>query len=228
MPIDALGLNNDDFVDFVKTVEIFLVESDDGGRAYLQNAFEQSGFFVKPFSSSELMLIHLMRYPTNIGNYRCVVLNEHQQGIGGLEAQAQIRKLEPGLQVIFFSYKATVQSVISAWRNGAASFFSDPFDANELVVAIKDCLKQGATVQQPNDRAAVEALRISYKALTSREREVLLLISKGHKNHQIASDLGISIPTVKMHRANLMRKLEIENIAQLISFHHKCVRFLQV
>lgn len=100
MPIDALGLNNDDFVDFVKTVEIFLVESDDGGRAYLQNAFEQSGFFVKPFSSSELMLIHLMRYPTNIGNYRCVVLNEHQQGIGGLEAQAQIRKLEPGLQVI--------------------------------------------------------------------------------------------------------------------------------
>ena len=69
MPIDALGLNNDDFVDFVKTVEIFLVESDDGGRAYLQNAFEQSGFFVKPFSSSELMLIHLMRYPTSTRGY---------------------------------------------------------------------------------------------------------------------------------------------------------------
>lgn len=212
----------------MKTVEIFLVESDEDGRAYLQNAFERSGFFVMPFSSSEQMLIHLMRYPTNIGNYRCVVLNEHQQGMGGLETQAQIRKLEPNLQVIFFSYKATVQSVIQAWRNGAASFFPHPFDANDLVVAVKDCLRQGVVDQGSDDRAAIEALRVSYKGLTSREREVLLLISKGHKNQEIGRDLGISMPTVKMQRANLMRKLEIENIAQLISFHHRCVKFLQI
>lgn len=212
----------------MKTVEIFLVEFDEGGRAYLQNSFEQSGFFVKPFSSSELMLIHLMRYPTNAGNCRCVVLNEHQQGIGGLEAQAQIRKLEPSLHIILFSYKATVQSVIRAWRNGAASFFAHPFDANDLIVAVRDCLQQGINDQSTENKAAIEALRVSYKALTSREREVLLLISKGHKNHEIGSDLGISLPTVKMHRANLMRKLDIDNIAQLISFHHRCVKFLGV
>jgi DNA-binding CsgD family transcriptional regulator len=54
----------------------------------------------------------------------------------------------------------------------------------------------------------------------------LLLVSKGRRNQEIGSDLGISVATVKMHRANLMRKLDIDSVAQLVSFHHQCVRFL--
>ncbi|WVN41549.1 LuxR C-terminal-related transcriptional regulator [beta proteobacterium MWH-UniP1] len=212
--------------DFVKTVEIFLVEPDEENRAYLQGVFAQTGFFVKPFNTSEQMLIHLMRYPTHLGCCRCVVLNEHQLGISGLDAQVQVRKLEPNLQVIFYSYQASVESVIHAWKNGAASFFPHPFDANELVAAVRSCLSQGRASPTADNQAEIEVLRASYATLTSREREVLLLISKGRKNQEIGSDLGLSIPTVKMHRANLMRKLELDNIAQLINFYHRCSKFL--
>ena len=94
------------------------------------------------------------------------------------------------------------------------------------MAAVKACLDQKVEYDQSDEGFQIEDLRTTYKGLTSREREVLLLVSKGRRNQEIGSDLGISVATVKMHRANLMRKLDIDSVAQLVSFHHQCVRFL--
>ena len=212
----------------MKTIEIFLVEPDDERRLFFINLFREEGLSVKPFATSEQMLIYLMQNPTGLKNYRCVLLNEYQPGINGLNAQLQIRKLEPELRIIFYSYKPSVESVIAAWRNGASNFFYPPFIKSELLESVREVLNKKISRQYIEDNAAIESLRLSYRSLTSREKEVLLLISRGRKNHEIASDLEISTPTVKMHRSNLMRKLEINNIAQLISFHHRCIKHLEI
>ncbi len=210
----------------MKTEEVFLVEPDESERTELQSVLESSGLFVKAFASAEAMLIHLMRYPTNAHNGRCVVLNEYQTGIGGLEALGQVRKLEPELRVLLISRKTSVDAVLQAWRSGASNFLVQPFMPKEFVAAVKACLDQKVEYDQSDEGFQIEDLRTTYKGLTSREREVLLLVSKGRRNQEIGSDLGISVATVKMHRANLMRKLDIDSVAQLVSFHHQCVRFL--
>lgn len=210
----------------MKTEEVFLVEPNESDRDEFRSALESAGLFVKAFASAEAMLIHLMRYPTNAHNGRCVVLNEYQTGISGLEALGQVRKLEPELRVLLISRKTSVDAVLQAWRSGASNFLVQPFMAKEFVAAVKACLDQKVDYDQPEEGFQIEDLRATYKGLTSREREVLLLVSKGRRNQEIGSDLGISVATVKMHRANLMRKLEIDSVAQLVSFHHQCVRFL--
>ena len=117
----------------MKTEEVFLVEPDESERTELQSVLESSGLFVKAFASAEAMLIHLMRYPTNAHNGRCVVLNEYQTGIGGLEALGQVRKLEPELRVLLISRKTSVDAVLQAWRSGASNFLVQPFMPKEFV-----------------------------------------------------------------------------------------------
>ena len=217
------------FVNFwahMAILEVFLVEPDDAERGALKLALEVNDFFVKAFASADAMLIHLIRFPTNAGNGRCILMNEHQPGMSGLEAFAQIRLLEPSLKVVFISHKTTANAVLQAWKNGAAGFLVWPFRPDELLVLLKQVFDQGVANNLSEDPELIETLQTAYDRLTPREREVLLLVSKGCRNQVIATELAISLPTVKMHRANLMRKLALDNVAQLVSFQHQCVRFL--
>lgn len=217
------------FVNFwahMAILEVFLVEPDDAERATLKALLEPNGYFVKAFASADAMLIHLIRFPTNAGNGRCVLINEHQPGMGGLEAFAQIRLLEPSLKVVFISHKTTANAVLQAWKNGAAGFLVWPFRPEELLTLLKQVLDQGVPNSPSEDPDLIDNLQMAYDSLTPREREILLLVSKGCRNQEIATELAISLPTVKMHRANLMRKLALDNVAQLVSFQHQCVRFL--
>ena len=207
-------------------LEVFLVEPDDAERIALKTLLEANDFFVKAFASADAMLIHLIRFPTNAGNGRCILINEHQPGMGGLEAFAQIRLLEPGLKVVFISHETTVDIVLKVWKNGAAGFLVWPFRPEELLTLLKQVLDQGASNSPSGDQELIDSLQTAYDSLTPREREILLLVSKGCRNQEIATELAISLPTVKMHRANLMRKLALDNVAQLVSFQHQCVRFL--
>lgn len=209
----------------MKTTEVFVVVPDPSERNELLDVLEMGGFFVKSFGSAETMLIHLMRYPTNVENARCILIDEQQPGISGLQTLAQIKKLEPSLKVVMISHETTAANVIQAWENGASRFLLHPFAPDDLVSALRGCLDQKLEQGQSDDEL-VEQVRADHKKLTPREREVLLLVAKGRRNQEIGTDLGISLATVKMHRANLMRKLEIDSVAQLVSFHHQCLRFL--
>lgn len=206
--------------------EIFLVEPDNSERDALAHILEAGGFYVKTFASSESMLIHLIRFPTATENGRCCLVNEHQPGLSGLATYEQVRLLEPSLKFVFISNKTSVDTVLKAWRAGASGFLVAPIRPDELLMLMKQVFDQKVTDNEAPDQDLVENIRTAYDRLTSREREVLLLVAKGCRNQEIAAELSIALPTVKMHRANLMRKLGLDNVAQLVSFQHQCVRFL--
>lgn len=206
--------------------EVFLVEPDNAQRVALSEILQVGGFYVKGFASSESMLIHLIRFPTMADNSRCCLLNEHQSGLGGLAAYQQIRLLEPSLKVVFISHKTTVDTVLKAWKGGVSGFLVAPFKPEELLAQMEQAMDSKAHLGQSEGQEVIDGVRTAYARLTPREREVLLLVSKGCRNQEIATELRVSLPTVKMHRANLMRKLSLDNVAQLVSFQHQCVRFL--
>lgn len=206
--------------------EVFLVEPDDVQRSALSEALGDGGYYVKAFGSSESMLIHLIRFPTTAENVRCCLVNEHQPGLSGLATYEQVRLLEPRLKFVFISNKTSVDTVLKAWRAGASGFLIAPIRPDELLMLMKQVFDQKVADNEAPDQDLVENIRTAYDRLTSREREVLLLVAKGCRNQEIAAELSIALPTVKMHRANLMRKLGLDNVAQLVSFQHQCIRFL--
>ena len=210
----------------MKNIEILLADPDDLRRSSLKEGLQTFGAYIKEFVSAEHLLIHLLRYPTTLLNGRLVLMNEEQTGMMGITAFAQLALLEPGLKVILVGENPTAESIIHAWNKGVASYFKFPVDANELWKKINEVTNKPLAGTDLKSPETIDQLKAKYKALTPRERQVLLLISKGCRNKEIALDLKIAVTTVKMHRKNLMDKLEMGSIAELVAFQHNCLHYL--
>jgi FixJ family two-component response regulator len=116
--------------------------------------------------------------------------------------------------VIFITGHGDIPMTVRAMKAGAVEFLSKPFRDQELLDAIDAAIERHRV--QRGERALVAQLRQRFDALTQREREVLALVSAGRVNKQIAAELGISEATVKVHRGQIMRKMQTRSLAQLV------------
>jgi FixJ family two-component response regulator len=132
----------------------------------------------------------------------------------GLEVQAALRARPRHLPVVFVSGQSTVSHAAAGFKAGADDFLEKPVKPNELVEAVRRALARDATRRA--DRADLDDVRRRYDELTPREQEVMVLVVAGLLNKQVAGDLGISEKTVKVHRARVMEKMEIESLAALV------------
>lgn len=186
---------------------VFVVDHDEGARTALSRHLTSFGFAVRAFSSAESFLEQ--RPPSGAA---CVVLNDLLPGLSGLELQRRL-KGESALSVVFMTGRGDVPTVVQAMRGGAIDFLTKPVDTEQLVAAVTRGLEQSARTEAEQRLYDVFVERAH--RLTRREREVATGLLRGLHNKQIASELGTTERTVKVHRGRVMAKLEVGS-AQLV------------
>jgi DNA-binding NarL/FixJ family response regulator len=135
----------------------------------------------------------------------------------GLDLAQALRRQWPRLRILAVSARAEPALVRAALRAGADGFMSKGFERLELVQAL-DALRQGRRWISPPIQAALQAAERAGPALTPRQRDVLAQLARGRSNKQIARDLGISIKTVEYHRAELIARLDLHDVASLTRY----------
>lgn len=144
----------------------------------------------------------------------CVVLDLRMPEMDGLELHAAMVRAGYHFPVIFMSGQADIQSTVKAMRGGAIDFLIKPFDELQLLEAIDRALARD--LEETAARHGRDGLRARLRLLTTREREVCILVAAGRLNKQIAAELGIAEKTVKAHRARVMAKLGAQSVADLV------------
>jgi two-component system, LuxR family, response regulator FixJ len=151
------------------------------------------------------------------GDTGCLVLDVRMPGTSGLELQEQMRKRGIDLPIIFVSGHGDIPMAVRAIQGGAIDFLTKPYSDQDLLDLIQRALLSHRSLQQ--QRREIATLAARYALLTQREAEVMKLAVDGATNKEIAGALGISIKTVETHRARLMEKIRVENIAELCRAH---------
>jgi len=195
---------------------VFIVDDDQAVRDSLRWLLEANGYRVRAYESSERFLAEYD--PEVIG---VLIADVRMPGMTGLELQEQLLARKSTLPIVFVTGHGDVPMAVSTMKKGAVDFLEKPFNEADLRQIIANMLEQA------HSRPADEATRRGHEALlarlTVREQQVLERIVAGRLNKQIADDLGISIKTVEAHRANIMEKLQVTTVADLmkVALHHR-------
>jgi FixJ family two-component response regulator len=175
----------------------------------LERLLGTAGFAVQAYSSPEQFLVqHDHTAPG------CIVLDLALPGLNGLELQQALQTQGSALPIVFLTGRGDIAASVRAMKLGAADFLTKPVDADELIAAVEAALERNRA--QRANRADRDAVANRLAALTAREREVFELIAQGRLNKQIAAEFGTVEKTIKFHRANLMRKLGVRTVADLV------------
>ena len=148
------------------------------------------------------------------GEPGCILLDLRMPGASGLDLQQSLARMEERLPIIFLTGHGDIPASVHAMKAGAVDFLTKPIRRETLLPAIQNALHVDAEGRAA--RAVLRALQDRYKNLTSREREVLVHVVSGKLNKQIAFDLGAAERTIKAHRANIMEKLGVQSVAELV------------
>ncbi|MBJ7263435.1 MAG: response regulator transcription factor [Burkholderiaceae bacterium] len=188
---------------------VFIVDDDEAVRDSLRWLLEANGYRVRTFVGAEAFLDDYD--PNQVGVLICDV---RMPGMSGLELQEQLIARKAPLPIVFITGHGDVPMAVTTMKKGAIDFLEKPFnesDLREIVARMLEQASQRATrFQAQRDHEAMLG------RLTAREQQVLERIVAGRLNKQIADDLGISIKTVEAHRANIMEKLEVTTVADLM------------
>src|SRR5689334_24426653 len=143
----------------------------------------------------------------------CLVLDVRMPGRSGLELQRELAAANRQVPIIFMTAHADIPMTVQAMKGGAIEFLTKPFRDQDLLDAVEAGLARDRA-QRESDKA-LSALRERFEALSSREREIMVQVTAGRLNKQIAHDIGISESTVKVHRTHLMRKMKARSLPEL-------------
>jgi len=188
---------------------VYVVDDDEAVRDSLQWLLEGKDYRVRCFDSAETFL---NRYdPKEVA---CLIVDIRMAGMSGLELQDQLIEKNSPLPVVFITGHGDVPMAVDTMKKGAMDFIQKPFKEDELVPLVEQMLEKAKLSFADHQNAASRDALMS--KLTSREAQVLERIVAGRLNKQIADDLGISIKTVEAHRANIMEKLNVNTVADLL------------
>ncbi|SFM34812.1 response regulator transcription factor [Variovorax sp. OV329] len=188
---------------------VFVVDDDLAMREALQDLLASVGMDVRVFASTQDFM--QAQRPDAPG---CLVLDVRLPGASGLSFQEELPRAGVDLPVIFITGHGDIPMTVRAMKAGAVEFLSKPFRDQELLDAIDAAVVRHRARRHAT--ALVVELQQRFAALTQREREVMALVSVGRVNKQIAAELGISEATVKVHRGQIMRKMQSKSLAQLV------------
>lgn len=193
-----------------KAVTIGLVDDDEGMLRALGRLLRTHGYASRTFDSPDRFLMEHVH-----ADLQCLVLDVSMPGCNGLELQEYLNRSGRSLPIIFLSGEGNIPISVRAMKAGAITFLVKPVEEHVLLDAITTALEQNDSNQ--SQRKELDSLRGRLERLTAREREVLEHVISGKPNKLIAAELGLSIQTVKVHRMQVTKKLEIPSVAGLVS-----------
>lgn len=144
----------------------------------------------------------------------CLILDISMPGMSGLELQEKLKEANSLLPIIFITGHGDIPMAVEAMRQGAIDFMRKPFQEEDLISRIQQAFDCEADSRSARDMRQVMVDKLAL--LTTREKQVFDLVSQGQANKSIAYDLEISERTVEVHRSQVMKKLEVRTLAQLV------------
>ncbi|HYR35979.1 MAG TPA: response regulator [Burkholderiales bacterium] len=193
----------------VAQASVAVVDDDPLVLKSLGRLLQSAGFAVSTFSSALDFLRSCVGHLPG-----CVVMDLSMPGVGGLELQHALTEAADSRPVIFISGHGSVPTSVDAMKAGAIDFLTKPIDEAKLIGAVRIALQKDRVARE--HRAEQAAITGRVATLTAREREVLGGVVTGKLNKQIAAELGTAEKTIKVHRARMMRKMEVGSLAELV------------
>ncbi len=188
---------------------VFVIDDDPSVRRAIKRLVESVGLRVEALGSAkEFLRIKVPDVPS------CLILDVRLPGISGLELQRELITAGVQIPVIFITSYGDIPMSVRAMKAGAIEFLPKPFRDQDLLDSVQLALKRDKARRQQD--AEVKTLRSRLGSLTPREREILPLVVSGLLNKQIASVIGTSEATVKVHRSQLTRKMGAQSLADLV------------
>lgn len=193
---------------------VHVIDDDASWRVSVQRLMSAAGYQVSLYESAEVFLETVI--PDEPG---CILLDIRMPGLTGLQLQQRLAKDHYALPIIFLSGHGDIPTSVQAMKAGAEDFLTKPVDADVLFRAVEQAIARSRHERANREEHA--ALQARFAALTPTEHKVLALVVRGKLNKHIAVELGTAERTVKWHRHNLMEKLEVDSVAQLVSLAEK-------
>jgi FixJ family two-component response regulator len=193
---------------------VFVVDDDQSVRMSLANLLATEDYTVEIFASAAEYLARVPHPgPT------CLVLDVQLPGLGGLALQQQLTEEGRTERIVFITGHGDIPMGIGAMKRGAIDFLPKPFRDEELLSAVAQALTRSA--EDCQQRGEVVENRTRLAKLTPREFEVFRLVIAGRLNKEIGAALGVTLRTVKTHRARVMQKIHVVSVAELVRLAQK-------
>ncbi|MCE9604910.1 MAG: response regulator [Planctomycetia bacterium] len=196
------------------TATVFVVDDDSAVLKSLTRLLSSAGLTVVTFSSPREFLDR--HDPMSPG---CLLLDVAMPGLNGLELQEALKAGGHNRSIVFLSGRSDVPMSVQAMKSGAVDFLTKPVNDDDLLKAIRTALAKDQHDRQNRDEVAEIDRRLA--TLTPREREVLEHVISGQLNKQTAAELGTAEKTIKVHRARVMEKLNVQSVAELVRLTEK-------
>ncbi|MGE6451644.1 response regulator transcription factor [Shewanella baltica] len=189
---------------------VYLIDDDDSVRRSLRFMLESYGLKITDFDSAEAFFTAV-----DLTLPGCALVDVRMPGLSGTQLHLELVAKNSPLAVIYLTGHGDVPMAVEALKLGAVDFFQKPADGAKLAEAVVKALEHAKTHYQDNQYLE------TYQALTPREREILNLIAQGLKNQEIADSLCIAMRTVEIHRANLMKGMQVGSLAEMMLIYSR-------
>jgi FixJ family two-component response regulator len=193
---------------------IFLVEDDDELRSDLERALKFCGYTIFAFANPEQFLSQFKPLVPAV-----LVTDMRMPKQSGIQLQAELIAKGHKIPIIFISGESTDEQIVKAFKNGAFDFLLKPFSRETFLSAVAKAIEQDSIAMHELIRTS--SIAVALKTLSPRERQVFNLLAKGYGNRELVEALGISLPTVKEYKSEVMHKLRLRSIAELIALNTK-------
>lgn len=193
---------------------VFLVEDDDELRSDLERALKFCGYTIFAFANPEQFLSQFKPLVPAV-----LVTDMRMPKQSGIQLQAELIAKGHKIPIIFISGESTDEQIVKAFKNGAFDFLLKPFSRESFLSAVAKAIEQDSIAMHELIRET--SIAVALKTLSPRERQVFNLLAKGYGNRELVEALGISLPTVKEYKSEVMHKLRLRSIAELIAFNTK-------
>ena len=188
---------------------VLVVDDDPEVRDALSSLFRSVGLEPRLFGSTTEFLQH--RLPDAPC---CIVLDIRLPGVGGLDFQAQLTNANVHVPIVMITGHGDIPMSVRAMKAGAVDFLTKPFRQQDMLDAVAQAIERDR--KRRDSEKSLAGLRELFASLTTREREIMTLVTAGLMNKQVAGELGLSEITVKIHRGHIMRKMGVRSLADLV------------
>jgi FixJ family two-component response regulator len=188
---------------------VLVIDDDAPLREALSSLFRSVGLQVRTFGSAQEFL---QSGPPDAPS--CLVLDVRLPGVSGLDFQAELAKANIHIPIVFMTGHGDIPMTVRAMKAGAVEFLPKPFRDQDMLDAVQIGLEQDRNRRK--SAGDISKLKSTFDALTPREQEIMGFVTAGLMNKQIAGELKVSEITVKVHRGNVMRKMNAKSLAELV------------